>query len=210
MSVDNLKEVINELEAQTLHPELIQDNKLHFSCDNIIYRVRIPNQRELLEADKQKSSYQIMLLNSENTLTLKKLKKVLKEKHEIDIDAMEEELKSSEEKMLNVYKRLGKRNDQDKEGIESDKKALADIKTDRDKLIEEISKHITPSIDVQAENYYMAYLTSICTEKNIEVDDGVKWEAVWKTFDEYMSSEDSNLKHYAMGYLTTLLVKVRQ
>ena len=46
MSEKHVKEIIKELQSETLHPELVQDNKLYFPCDDLLYLVRMPNQKE--------------------------------------------------------------------------------------------------------------------------------------------------------------------
>lgn len=55
----------------------------------------------------------------------------------------------------------------------------------------------------------MSYLTSVCTEKNIEQNNEIVWERVWSTFDNYLTCEDSAIKYYGMGYLTHLMMSVR-
>lgn len=210
MGIKKVNEVIKELQNEVLHPELIQDNKIHFSCDNEIYRVRMPNQLELLEADRRKNAKQIELINQDNTITLFNLKKVLKKKHGVDIEAMEKELLKLEEKTMLIYERMAKKPDEDLKGLEADKKACDEIMDERMVIIEEISIRTAPSIDVQSDNFYMHYLTYACTEKNREVENDILWEKPWVSFDEYLTSDDSNVKFFAMGHLTQLIMKARQ
>jgi len=209
MSITHVKEVIEELQANSLHPELIQDNKIHFSCNNAIYRVRMPSQLELLEADREKNAYQVKLIGQDNTITLSELKKVLKEKQGVDIDDMEKQLVALEDDLQKVYERMAKKHDGDVEGIEVTKKELKEVEDKRGVLIREISDRTSPSIDVQSDNYYMSYLTAVCTEKNEETETDVVWNKAWVSFKEYLEGEDSNVKYFAMGYLTTLIMKVR-
>jgi len=207
MSKKQIEEIVKDLESETLRPDLVQDNKIIFYCNDKVLRVRMPNEREILIAREKKNQYEISLLNQENTLTLKQLKKLLKTK-DVDIDAMEKELKAIENKSLRVYEKLVKRSDKDEDGIESDKKELEDIKQERDVIINEISTRISPSIDVQAENYYMSYLTSICIEQNLS-DEPPTWSPLWNSFDEYLKEESTDTKFYCMGYLTQLMMKVK-
>ena len=209
MGIKHVKEVIEELQKNSLHPELIQDNKIHFSCDNAIYRVRMPSQLELLEADREKNAYQVKLIGQDNTITLSKLKKVLKEKQGVDIDDMEKQLVALEDDLQKVYERMAKKHDDDVDGIEQVRKELKEVEDKRGVLIREISDRTAPSIDVQSDNYYMSYLTAVCTEKNEETETNVVWNKAWVSFKEYLEGEDSNVKYFAMGYLTTLIMKVR-
>ena len=211
MSTKHVKEIIKELQDQNLRSDLVQDNKIHFPDGNgLIYRVRMPNQLEMLEADRIRNAHQIKLINQENTMTLYQLKKTLKEKMNIDIDGMEKELLKLEDNMQPVYERLAKKQDDDLEGIKKEKDCLQEIKDERAKIIEEIPTRTAPSIDVQSENYCMSYLTSVCTETNTKSEGEIVWEPTWKSFDEYLKAEDSNLKLYAMGWLTTLIMRVKQ
>ena len=207
MSVKNIQEIIKDIESDILKPEVIKDNKIIFFCDDNVYRVRMPNQLETLKAIQKRNEYEVMLLNEENTLTLKQLKKVLKGKG-VDIGAMEKELLVLENKMLHVYERLAPRPDTDVEGIKSDKETIQKIKDERNEIIDEISKRISPSIDIQAENYYMSYLTAICTEKNLDPEKEL-FGKLWESFDQYLKTEDSQLKFYAMGTLTQLMMKAK-
>lgn len=210
MGEKHVKEIVKELQNEVLHPELIQDNKIHFSCNNEIYRVRMPNQLELIEADRRKNAKQIELINQDNTITLFNLKKVLKKKHGVDIEAMEKDVLKIEEKILLVYEHMSKKHDDDLKGIEADKKEYDEIMDERMVVIEEISIRTAPSIDVQSDNFYMHYLTYACTEKNREVENDIVWEKPWVSFEEYLSSDDSNVKFFAMGHLTKLIMKARQ
>jgi len=209
MSDKQVKEEITKLEDNFLHPEIIQDNKIHFHCNDLIYRVRMPVQKELMEADSLKNQHQVKLLQLDDTLSLKQLKKILVEKKGIDIDALEQELKDSEEDMVNVYKKLVKRSDEDKDGIEKDKEALGKIKKMREDISLEIAEHTAISIESQSESYYMSFLSSVCTEQMVFESEPAEWNPVWKSFDDFLNTENTNVKHFGLGYLTHLLMSVR-
>lgn len=208
MSKENIKEIINDLQSQSLRPDLIQDNKLHFACYSEICRVRMPSQRDLLLAEEQKNAYELQLLESKKYKSLKQLKKILKE-NGIDISEMEKEVENKERQLLEVYEKLVKCHDDDNENIKKYISEIDKIKAERDEIIDEISVRINPSIDTQVENYYISFLTSVCTEKNIDNENN-EWVRVWKSFNDYMEEEDSKLKMYAMGYLTHLLIDVKK
>lgn len=208
MSKENIKEIINDLQSQSLRHDLIQDNKLHFACYSEICRVRMPSQRDLLLAEEQKNAYELQLLESKKYKSLKQLKKILKE-NGIDISEMEKEVENKERQLLEVYEKLVKCHDDDNENIKKYISEIDKIKAERDEIIDEISVRINPSIDTQVENYYISFLTSVCTEKNIDNENN-EWVRVWKSFNDYMEEEDSKLKMYAMGYLTHLLIDVKK
>ncbi len=181
-----------------MHPELIQDNKVHFQYDNKIYRVRMPNQIDIFTAEKMKNEYEVELLESKKVNSLKNLKKLKKESQGIDIDALEKELKDTENDIEKVYDSLFKRHDDDLDGIKADTAKYNEIKKKREELIREISKETSSAIEVQTENYFMAYLVSVCTERNENTETEVIWKNEWSSFDEYLKQPDSALKFYAL------------
>lgn len=203
-----MEKILNDLESQMLHPELIQDNKIHFICDEQIYRVRMPKQIELSEVDIIKNSHYIQLLQEENTLLAKNLKKVLKEKQNIDIEEMENELIKLENELNYEYEALAPKKDSDETGLQKSFAKIKEIKSKRMKLILEISNYMTPAIETQVENYYMEWLTSKCTEKHIEEENETKWEPVWNSFEDYRN-DSSNVRFHALGTLTKLILNTR-
>ena len=209
MTVEHVKEITEKLEQEYLHPELIQDNKLHFQCDNKIYRVCMPTQLELMNAEKVKAELECELLESKKFKSLKNLKKLLIESQGCDVELIEKEIKDLDEDVIAIYKSLCKRSDEDEEGIAKDTKAFNDIRKKREELVYEVSKLTSSAIEIQSENYYMAYLTSVCTEQNIESETGVIWEKVWASFDEYLNTPDSEVKFYAIGWLIKLMMSLR-
>jgi DNA repair exonuclease SbcCD ATPase subunit len=208
MSSKNFQTALSELESFTLNPELIQDNKIHFSFDNKVFRVRMPSQKELMEAERLKNTHQVRLLKEEDTLTTKQLKALLKEKG-IDTDALQKELEKLGEELYEEYMVLANTIDDDEKGIEKSKKIIEEIKQKKYELIDEISNHLTPAIEIQAENYYMCVLTASCTERVLTKENGYEYEKVWKDLDEYMADRNKEFRMYAMGALTKLILHTR-
>ena len=69
------KEIIEELNKEILDKDLIQDNKFHFTENEVLYRVRMPNQHENTLAKEIFHSAKVELLNKPNTIFEKQLKK---------------------------------------------------------------------------------------------------------------------------------------
>ena len=204
-----IQEVLKQLDEDFLRDDLIQDNKLHFSLNDQLYRVRMPNQRETSQAKGIRNSSYIELIQKKNTLTKKKLKEVLKKNQQIDVDVLRKEADDLEKKMLDLYISLAQRKDSEVKSIAGLKKQIDEIRIKRTKIIFELADYLAPSIESQSEDVYMEYLTSICTEK-FEVEKDSKenkgvWISVWKDSEEF-ERDSSKVRTMAMGYLTHLLI----
>jgi len=205
----NINEVITELKKDELNPDLIQDNKLHFEFDKSVYRVHLPNQRELSEATNYKNKEYLRMLNEEHNLTNKQLIKILKEKQSVDIDEIDEKAKKLEEEMMQYYLSLSKKKDSDKKSIKKLKEKLDIVRDKRLELILEKANFLAPSIENQMQDNYYRYLTSMCTEKLIQKQDKKHteeiWEQVWDSFTEYQE-DYSTLVYVALGRQTELML----
>lgn len=206
----NVKEVLEELQKDVLQTDLIQDNKLHFRCNDNIYRVRMPNQKEQNEATLYKNQSYIKLLQEENTLTIKQLKSVLNKKG-IDINEMDKELEKLEKEMMQAYLSLNKKKDNDNRGIKKHKDQLKDIRNKRMDIVLEKSSLLAPAIEYQAQDDYYRYLTAFCTEKFVVKKQKKKkieeWQNAWNSFEDFLEDR-SKLRLIALGRLTDLLLSV--
>lgn len=208
-----IQEVLNELQNDMLNPELIQDNKLHFRVADKIYRVRMPNQKELAEANDRKNRKYMELLQKRNEdgsfayLMEKNLIKLLKESQNIDIELLNEEIKKSEKDLIDKYLSLAQLKDTDKQAIDNLKNEINQIKEQRLKLVLDRAGYLSVSIQNQAQDEYMKYLTAMCTESYNEVDEKGTWSKIWKSFSDY-EKDGSNLAYISLGRLTELTLNV--
>lgn len=209
----DIKDVLEELQKDVLHTELVQDNKLHFQCENNVYRARMPDQKEQNEATQYKNKTYIKLLQEENTVTLQQLKDILKKKG-IDIEKIDKQLNELEKDMMQCY--LSLYNKTDKKGIKKYKNELEKIREKRMNLIIEKSNLLSPAIEYQAQDEYYRYLTAYCTEVFVEKRKSNKkkkaeiiqsWKPAWNSFDEFLKDR-SKLRLIALGKLTELLLSV--
>lgn len=208
METIGLDEVLTDIDLHLKTPDLIQDNKLNFEHRGSLYRVRMPNQREYSLADSQKNILYGELVQIENMMTKPKLKKILKEKQNIDLDALQKEADDLEKDMYDAYISLSRKKDSEVESIAKYKKQIEDIIKKRRDLLMDIAGHYESTIESQIENRYMEFLTSCCTEKYFEEDQKGRWEKVWSNFDEY-TLDDTKLPLKAVGYLTHLIFAIR-
>ena len=187
-NIAEMKEALNELNMSTDGRTLIQDNKLFFPYKDINYRCRMPNQRELTEAEEIQNKHKVNLIQQDGTITKKQLIKLLKEKQDVDIPELEKQKLKLQEDLQNVYL----------EGaiITSDEPVKINKYKEKKKLIEEkflditieISEFLTPSIEEQSKIQYFKYLAYLCTEKQIEDKD--EFEPVWENFEAYQKNND--------------------
>ena len=198
-----INEVLNELMKDEINPELIQDNKIHFRVSNDIYRVRMPNQKENSNATSHKNKTYIKLIQEDNTLTIKQLKKILKEKKDIDIDDLDKKASELEKEMTQVYLTLAKKKTSEKSSITKLKSKLETIRDKRLVIILEKAEFLSPAIENQAQDEYYRFLTAMCTDKLIDKKND-KWEQVWISFNKY-EQDDSKLPYLSLGRMTELV-----
>lgn len=210
---DQVQEVLEQLQNDMLNPELIQDNKLHFRIEEQLYRVRMPNQKELAEANDRKNRKYMELLQKKNEdgsstyLMEKNLIKVLKESQGIDINEMDNEAEKLRQQVFDKYLSLAQVKDTDKTLIDNLKKDIAEIKEKRLKIVLDKAGYLSVSIQNQAQDEYYKFLTFKCTEKYNEVEEKGNWDKVWKSYDDY-EKDDTNLVYVALGRLTELTLNV--
>jgi len=210
---NQIQEVLQELQNDMLNPELIQDNKLHFRIEKQLYRVRMPNQKELAEANDRKNRKYMELLQKKNEdgssayLMEKNLIKVLKESQNIDIELIDREIKELEQQLTDKYLSLAQVKDTDKTLIDNLKKDIAEIKDKRLRIVLDKAGYLSVSIQNQAQDEYYKFLTFKCTEKYSEVEEKGNWDKVWKSYDDY-EKDDTNLVYIALGRLTELTLNV--
>lgn len=209
----NINDILEELQNDLSNPELIQDNKLHFRVKDKLYRVRMPNQKELAEAkDKQNRKYfQLLIQKNEDGssayLVEKNLIKLLKDTQEVDIEEMNMKISELEKKLIDKYISLAQLKDSDKKAIDKFKEEIQEIRNTRLKIVIDKAGYLAPAIQNQAQDEYIKYLTAICTENYQEIEGKGKWIKVWLDYDNFQK-DNSNLVYIAEGRLTELMLNV--
>jgi len=211
-----LQEIFDELQKDITSPELVQDNKQIFIHKEDVYRIAMPNQKALSDANKLRNQIFVKLLREKDedgklkNVVLKTLIEDLKLSN-IDIEAMQAEADKLEEELVQVYLSLAKKKDSEQTQIEKLKIQLEDIKQERLKIIIEKAGYLAPAIENQAQEEYYRCLTAVCTEKyseeKVKEETIEKWSKVWTSFEEYQK-EESTLHYIALGNLTELLLNM--
>lgn len=187
--------------AEFTDTSIIQDNKYPFKVNEKLYRVKMPTQRELSNAETIKHNAWVTLIQEDNSITTEKLKSVLKDKQNIDIDKLEEKKESLEKKLHDAYISLATSKDTDKKRLAKYKTAIIDIKQQYIEAFCNIELYLSASIENRVDGLYLKTLACYCTEKYDEKKK--KWQPMWKDYNQF-EKDDSSVAIQAclnFGYL---------
>ena len=197
-----LEEVLISLNDDLASSEQIQDNKLLFEVDKVLYRVRMPNQRERTLATQKKNQLFWKFVKEGKTPLKKALIKSLKENLNVDIEALEDSLEKLSEEMTQIHLSLSTKKDTEKKAIIELKEKIDELKYQRKVVILEKAEHLSPCIEVQVEDDFYKVLTSFCTEKLIK-DKVERYENVWNSYEEF-ENDTTKLPLLACANFTNL------
>ena len=205
MEEQTLNEVLKELQENTKNPELIKDNKFYFKYKEIWHRVKMPNQKELTEADRCRNQTRIQLLQrgkKEGFLLKKDLITLLKE-NDIDIAKMDEEISKLKKEFVQIHLTASKKKDHEVEILKKLEEQASVFEKKIRKIQDERAEHLSPAIEYQAEDAWYKSLVASCTEKQIDSKED-KWKKAWKDFEDF-TQDDSSLTYLAEAHLATLI-----
>ena len=202
INFENLDEILNK---QISDNDLIQDNTYVFVLKEEYYRVRMPKQIEWAKSKDIYNSRKIELYNRPNTLSERKLKQILKEKEDIDIDELNAEKNELEKQWLTVNLEMAKTKDCETKLIAKYYIKIQEIKNKRMKIILEIAEKLSPALENQAQDRQYEYLVAYCTERHDK--ETKEWKPVWESYEDYQNST-SNVRYYALGALTRLIANI--
>lgn len=211
----NIEEVLQEINKNLLNPELIKDNKLHFKVNEIVYRVRMPNQRQYSEAERIKNAYYVDLIQKATTdpenCKIRKEKDLiedLKKTEIIDVVSQKEKIAQIDKDMMQTYFSMASLKDTDINAIKKLTEKIKSFENARHVLSMEIAQYIAPSLENQVEDKYMEYLTYLCCEIfDNKIDDKEEWKRTWNSFQDY-EKDDTKVPLIALGRLTELMLNV--
>lgn len=199
------KELLDILDNPLDNASLIQDNKIIFVLENYVYRCRMPNQKERTLALDKRDELKTQLLLKGTFLTKNQIKKLLKEKQNIDIDLLEQEKEKDINVLKNLYLELAILPSSQEEKIEKIKNQIQEAKLIYTKKIYEITEYLSGSIEDKLDKEYIEYLTYLCTEKNIKDD---VWGKIWDSYDDYQT-KNTKLEIKSVEYMANLLIHSR-
>lgn len=213
--IENIKQILRDIEISDTDASLIQDNKLYFHVGNESYRCVMPSQRDQSIAEDVKNEFKRANLGKYPTKS--QFKKELKEKQNIDIDALEDERFKIREDLQQSYLRMATLLSDRKDEIEKEKVILKNLQNKLIDVIVEIDEYLSPCLEQKAAKIYHEYLTYACTEKcdpdsnkEKEGEDNtrVKWVKAYKSFEDFQN-DNTLLANKAVQYMQTLIMQVK-
>jgi hypothetical protein len=206
------EEIVKEMEENfqlSKIEELIKDNAIQFDYNEKKYRVRLLTMSEKDELDSlRRKKFNSMLQEKDekgNYVYLKEsaLIKLLKERGDVDIEAIEDKINKLNAEAVNLQLRLG-------EAISKNDNELV-LNTYKDQ-IEEILKHKIPSLRTEKnlclgfslENALLSFVSQVITYLSSEVLEEDKWVKVYKSFKEFQENNDETLMNQLAMYSMVL------
>jgi len=194
-----LAKTITEIEGENKVENMVKSNKIVFDIDKKNYRVRKPNYKEQEEADTYRRKKYLEYINDDTMLFRKQWVDKYKVKGK-DINAMETKMKSLQAEIETMLLRLVKIGDAKE--IEKMKNKILKIKEEQASINIEKTDLLSYSIEDKLLLEVNSYVTYLVLDKEIEKD---KWEKVFKTYAEFMNSEENALINQAFYYINFLI-----
>lgn len=192
------QETLASMEFNELREENIIDNTYPFFVNDQMYRARMPNNREFCLVDKYKEDYKQNMIMTEKVYKLDTWKKILKDQQGIDIDELESQRTSLQNKLTSEYLVLTAIHPDLKDRINESKSKIAEIEDEHLKLFCEITEWLSPCLEYKLDDVYGKYLTYLCTEK-LENSNSDKWVKLWNKYEEFEEADrklvNNSIKH---------------
>ena len=213
--VKELTEKVQQLnETETLE-DLIKDNKIEFEIDKIKYRVSKPNgfQNKVLRRARNEKFFELL---KDPAFKLKEvLIKELKE-NGVDIIAEEEKIKEIGYTIEDIQNKVAPIPTENKETINNYEKEVKELEKKQIEISIRIADLMEFSIEqelIEFSNLYLIYaiLEKEIDDKSIEVKEGdnyiKKWIKAFKTYEEFLNSDNEPLRLEALYYMSLLTFK---
>jgi hypothetical protein len=205
--LDQIKSVLSTIQLNSLDDSLVKDNILYFDYEGKQYRCKMPSQKDISNAHRRKDQFYLQSISNDICLTKDQIKKVLKEKQNIDLDLLELEKKELQKQLQDIYIDLATIHPDSSEKIESKKQLILSIEQQFTDIFIKITEYLTPSIESQLEKIYIEYLTFSCSEQ--KEDNTENWKKIWLSYEDF-ENENSNLTSECIKHMTFLLIKTNR
>lgn len=203
--IEQIKDILKDMDINQANQVLIQDNKLIFTKDNKVYRCCMPSQLQQTEAENKQNQLKVKLIQSDDTITRKRLIKVLKEKQDIDIVQLEKDKEKIQKELQDIYLNLAIVSTDDPDKIEEIRKKKNKKDNEFMEISIEIANMLGSCIEEQVQIIYYRYLAYTCTEKQIKENE---FEKVWKDYKEF-EKDDTGLSYKSIEAIQTLLLNIQ-
>ena len=204
--IEQIKDILKELDVNQANQALIQDNKLIFTKDEKVYRCCMPTQLQQTEAENKQNQLKVKLIQSDGTITRKRLIQVLKEKQDIDIIQLEKDKEKLQKDLKDVYLEMSVVPTDNSDKIEEIRDKKNKIEEKFMEITIEIVNMMESCIEEQTKIIHYRYLASTCTEKQIKED---KFEKVWENYSKF-ENDDTGLSYKAIEAIQTLLISIME
>jgi hypothetical protein len=163
-----------------------------------IYRVRKPNSLEKEVANKERMKKYFTMLKDADYMFRKDLEKLYKTKN-VDLTAMDREAKNLFVSEQNLLKRLGVSSDPS--DIKLLEEEIETLRSQQQEIFVEKEELLKYCIEKQLDDFLKMFLIYLV----LEVKEGDKWEKVYKSFDEFMTSTDELLQGKAAQVFAVMI-----
>lgn len=185
---------------------LIKDNKIEFTIKEKKYRVRKPTQGESLALQKARNKKFLELLKDDSYILKEQLLEIYKKKG-IDIEKMEENIKELGYQIEDIQIKLD--NTTEKNNIENLKKEIKEIEAKQSKIAVRIGDLLEPCVEhavIEFGNLYSVYSVLEMFIK-VENKEGNEWEKAFKTYEDFLNSDNEALILEATANLAMIVYK---
>jgi len=200
-SKETLNESFEDLSKENFDISLISDNKMCFEANDLLYRVRMPNQGEQSLVEHKRDLMQLEYMKQEGCITKKQLIAQLKTNKVIDIELFEETKATLTKELKKYWFMLATKDSTDNTRITEYSDKIVKIQDKLQDLALEISTYTAPCLENRLEKFYVEFMTYLCTEQRV----GEEWKKVWNSFDEFIQA-DTSLTNKAVAHQTWLLI----
>jgi prolyl oligopeptidase PreP (S9A serine peptidase family) len=205
--MDNQKKVLAkealmalaEIESTTNMENLVKDNKIEFTVEDKIYRIRKPNFVERQTIDNARRKEYLRLINDDSFFFRKTWIDIYKKKN-IDINAMENRVKLYQQEIEAVLLRLAVA--VDIKDVETLKKEIYQIRDEQFSLSMEITDLLAHSIENQLLVFTNSYTTFVVLEEKV----GEEYKKLFASYSDFMAS-DSKAIESAFMYINYLIYR---
>lgn len=199
-----LNESIADLSKNNFDDSLIKDNKIVFVLNELLYRVRMPNQGEQSLTEHNRNLIQLEYMKQEGCVTKKQIIAQLKENNVVDIDQLEETRELLTKELKRFWILLATKDSAEKSKIVEYSKNITKIQTSLQQLAMDIATYLSPALESRLEKFYLEYLTCLCAEQKV----GNEWTRIWNNLEEF-NKADTSLTNKAIANVTWLLLNRR-
>jgi len=189
---------LQEWEQSLKAENLIKDNTIKFKVKDVDYRVRLPDSDEQQILEEQQRRKYLELVKDDSFLFRKQWIEQYKKKG-IDIDKMEQEIKTLDSEIKKLLLKLAQT--QDKKGIKELKEDINKLRDKQYQIVIEKTNLLGYSIEDQLQIHVNSYTAFLVLEKKVEN----KWIKCFEKYEDFMNCKDVELINQTFGFLNYLV-----